>query len=235
MAGRIRRERYDTGFFAMLLKQCLFMRWNRRSPGTNPTRLCPLPIDEKMMRFATFSASVLFAVTIMVLVPAVHAAATGNDTATDPNALFTRGELDIYSGKYEDALATFDTLLAILPPDAKYRDFTVVDIWAYKGEAYAGLNRTGEALAAYDKALSLDPDDTDSWNAKEKLLRSMNRTADADLAEERMRAAAQKENEAFDKAAFPEPVATKSGPSSFLPIASLCLAGAAAAYAGRRT
>ena len=45
--------------------------------------------------------------------------------------------------------------------------------------------RYKEALAAYDRALALDPNDADAWNNKGIVLRALGRTAEAEAAAKR--------------------------------------------------
>jgi len=186
------------------------------------------------MRFPCFFLLVIFLVAAALSTPCSGASAPSELNSTQVKDLFIQGELAIYSGQYPVALADFDQLIAILPSDARYRDFTIIDVWVYKGEAHAGLKQYDEALAAYNKALTLNPNDSDAWKQKSILLRIMNRTSEADQAEDNMRQAAQKELDDFDKTAFANPTPTKSPLSPLTLAGGLGIAGCLALYAQRK-
>ena len=54
--------------------------------------------------------------------------------------------------------------------------------WIKKGTAFDDLGSHEEALQAYDKALKLSPDDSDTWNRKGNALANLGRHEEALLA-----------------------------------------------------
>ena len=154
--------------------------------------------------------------------------------------LFSEGEMAVYTGEYPTALDRFDQILAVLPEGGSFRDPSGVTVtpglvWAYKGDAYAGLGKNTEALDAYDRSLKEDPDNSAVWQQKAQLLQIMNRTAEADAAETQMRRAAQKELDDFDKAAFSNPTTTKSPLLPAPVVLSIIIAGFCMVIRARKT
>ncbi|MGZ3623939.1 MAG: tetratricopeptide repeat protein [Ktedonobacteraceae bacterium] len=60
-------------------------------------------------------------------------------------------------GRYEEAIATFDLVLAFDP--------NIVDAWLGKGTVLAMINDDSEAIVAFDHMLTLDPDNVRSYHA----------------------------------------------------------------------
>jgi tetratricopeptide (TPR) repeat protein len=124
----------------------------------------------------------------------------------NPDWLFDLGlELE-HQGKFEEALASYDSAL-VLNPDfvealnnrgvvleamnrleealASYDRVLalnpdLITVIRNRGNVMAALGRTDEALADYDRALALDPDDADALNGRGNALRKLRRIREAE-------------------------------------------------------
>ncbi len=84
-----------------------------------------------------------------------------------PTAIEHMGAFRIRQGRYNESLELFHRLIQIKPEHAKFH--------VGRGVSLAGLNRRGEALRSYDRALELDPFLQEARNNRENLLKEMGR------------------------------------------------------------
>jgi len=89
----------------------------------------------------------------------------------DAEWYYSTGSKFYQSGKFNQALASFDQALALKPDYAKvYND---------RGIVFAYLNRIDEALASFDKAIALDPDCAEAYNNRGNALHALKRWDEA--------------------------------------------------------
>nr|AIE99583.1 Isopropylmalate/homocitrate/citramalate synthase family protein (SKI3, TTC37) [uncultured marine thaumarchaeote KM3_115_A11] len=88
------------------------------------------------------------------------------------NDLFVEGKRLYDTGKYEEAVASYDKAIEIKPEFA--------DVWNNKGEALRVLKKYEEAVASFDKAIEIDPKNAATWMSKGIVLgRFLKRNDDA--------------------------------------------------------
>ena len=80
------------------------------------------------------------------------------------------GALRARQGRFEEALASYDTALAV------QSDFALL---YYRGVALRALKRSDEALACFDAALRHNPDSAEAWNARGNALNDLNHPPEA--------------------------------------------------------
>ncbi len=69
-------------------------------------------------------------------------------------------DIAAFEDRYEDAVSLYDKAIEIMPKNA--------DLWAFKAITLkGGLNRDGEAMDAWNRAIELDPVLTDAVDLKE--------------------------------------------------------------------
>ena len=89
----------------------------------------------------------------------------------DAQALNDRGIRLFHDGRYEEALASFDAVLAVQPDH--------VPALGNRGIALRRLNRPLEALASLERALVLNPDYAEAFNSRGNVLRDLRRHDEA--------------------------------------------------------
>lgn len=92
-------------------------------------------------------------------------------TTEDEDSLIKRGSSLGDSGRYEEALASFDKAIKLNPDN--------VECWLNKGWVLGTLGRHEEAIACYDKAIELDPMDDLPWFNKGNRLGDLGRYEEA--------------------------------------------------------
>jgi len=98
----------------------------------------------------------------------VEAQLTNTNSSTE---LIIKGDSLFNQGKYEEAIAYFDKVLALDPNDR--------DMLYYKGISLEGLGKHEEAIAYFDKVLALDQNDTDTLTYKGISLESLGKHEEA--------------------------------------------------------
>jgi tetratricopeptide (TPR) repeat protein len=98
----------------------------------------------------------------------VEAQLTNTNASTE---LIIKGDSLFNQGKYEEAIAYFDKVLALDPNDR--------DMLYYKGISLEGLGKHEEAIAYFDKVLALDQNDTDTLTYKGISLESLGKHEEA--------------------------------------------------------
>jgi superkiller protein 3 len=93
------------------------------------------------------------------------------DTVTDTDHWRTLGDLYMKTGRYRDAVKTFERILAIEHDDA--------DAWRSLGNARKKSGIYDEALSAYDRSLEIDPGNHSAWVYRAKVLVMVRRHEDA--------------------------------------------------------
>ncbi|MDD1728934.1 MAG: tetratricopeptide repeat protein [Methanospirillum sp.] len=94
--------------------------------------------------------------------------AAEEDPSLSANAWYNIGLAYAGMEQYEQAVQSWDKTIAIAPDSPIAYD--------NKGTALALLGRNDEALAAYDMAIKLDPDQTKFKSDKEMLVKGLNNT-----------------------------------------------------------
>ena len=91
-----------------------------------------------------------------------------------------KGESLFELGSYEEAVACFDNALHCFD-NAKVSEFDPrrARAWNSKGAALGALDRQDEAIAAYDRALTIDPNGQLTWRNKGLTLELIGRTKEA--------------------------------------------------------
>ena len=89
--------------------------------------------------------------------------------ARDPDLLPLKYQILLARQQYDEVLKAIDS----------ETNLTAVQRLRYAGQAKAALGQANDALAAYDQALSMAPNDTDTLVAQASLLASMSETARA--------------------------------------------------------
>jgi tetratricopeptide (TPR) repeat protein len=84
---------------------------------------------------------------------------------------YQRGKMLVEQHRYEQAITSFDTALALQPSD--------VNSWVFKGVALMRLGYNQSALASFQKALVLAPDHREAWIFQGTVLRAMDRQSEA--------------------------------------------------------
>ncbi len=93
--------------------------------------------------------------------------------------------------RFEEAADTYLSSLAIDPSDDSKKLHEYADLFVFVGNKHFNAGRSREALAAYDKALLLEPGNADATRWRAELLRRGDPTADPDEATRLNVAAAQ--------------------------------------------
>ena len=93
------------------------------------------------------------------------------DTVTDADYWRTLGDFYMKTGRYRDAIRTFERILAIEHDDA--------DAWRSLGNARKKSGIYDEALSAYDRSLEIDPGNHRAWVYRAKVLVMVRRPEDA--------------------------------------------------------
>lgn len=75
-------------------------------------------------------------------------------------------------GRYMQALEYYDQVISAVPDFACF--------WNQKGVALEGLNRTNDALVCYEKAIQVDPYNSEAWFNRGAALRSAGREWESD-------------------------------------------------------
>ena len=111
----------------------------------------------------------------------------------DPFPRNNKGLALYYLGKYDEAIASFDKAIEISPQDSyawnnkglTLDNFKKVDkatkalIWYHKGLALYNLGKYDEAIAAFNKAIKIDPQFLDAWNNKGRVLAELKKYDEA--------------------------------------------------------
>jgi tetratricopeptide (TPR) repeat protein len=90
---------------------------------------------------------------------------------TREKVLVHRGMDLVRKKQFEEALKTFDRVLAMNPE--------IAEVWNNRGVALYGLGRWEEALHSYDRCLAIDPENMDALRNKGFLLRGQMRLEEA--------------------------------------------------------
>lgn len=81
------------------------------------------------------------------------------------------GSRFLQSGRYEEAVAAFDTSLGLNPNESA--------VWKEKGDALLQLKRYDEAVEALNRSLALKPDNPSVWSSTGSALMQLNRYEEA--------------------------------------------------------
>ncbi|TYQ31975.1 tetratricopeptide repeat protein [Pseudanabaena sp. UWO310] len=93
-------------------------------------------------------------------------------TADNQQALlFEQGNIFFAGQQYDNAIDSYDRVLAIKPDDH--------EAWYNRGSALSNLGREEEAIASYDKALAIKPDDHEAWHNRGSALGNLGREEEA--------------------------------------------------------